>query len=177
VIGDGGLTVAGYLALALTVGGSSWSYQAVFTVMLACKPERLSAAEFELVKGHSSAGAELVARIAGLEAIVPRIRHSHERYDGSGYPDGLSGAAIPLASRILLVADAFDAITSTRPYREALSVSHARAELISHAGSQFDPRCVEALLEACPAEPRLAEPARGWRSGHAAALGARVPTG
>jgi len=87
-----------------------------------------------------------VARVEGLDAIVPWILHSHESFDGSGYPDGLRGEDIPQASRIMLVADAFDAITSTRPYRDALSISYACEELARHAGSQFDPDCVEALL-------------------------------
>jgi diguanylate cyclase (GGDEF)-like protein len=111
-----------------------------------CKPGRLSSEEFELIKGHSAAGAELVARVEGLEQIVPWIRHSHESFDGTGYPDRLCGEAIPQASRIMLVADAFDAITSTRPYRDGRSVVHACAELKRHAGTQFDPRCVDALL-------------------------------
>ncbi len=111
-----------------------------------CKPGRLTDEEFELIKGHSAAGAELVGRVEGLEQIVPWIRHSHESFDGSGYPDGLRGEAIPQASRIMLVADAFDAITSTRPYREGLPVAHAREELKRHAGTQFDPECVDALL-------------------------------
>jgi diguanylate cyclase (GGDEF)-like protein len=111
-----------------------------------CKPGRLTDAEFERMKGHSTAGAELVSHIEGLDTIVAWIRHSHESFDGSGYPDGLRGEAIPLASRIMLVADAFDAITSTRPYRDALSIAHACEELRRNAGSQFDPACVEALL-------------------------------
>jgi diguanylate cyclase (GGDEF)-like protein/putative nucleotidyltransferase with HDIG domain len=112
-----------------------------------CKPGSLTTEEFEAMKGHSTAGAELVARIEGLDMIVPWIRHSHESFDGSGYPDGLCGEAIPQASRIMLVADAFDAITSTRPYRDALSAAHACEELRRNAGSQFDPACVDALLE------------------------------
>jgi putative nucleotidyltransferase with HDIG domain len=111
-----------------------------------CKPGRLTGEEYEQIKGHSVAGAELVSRVEGLARIVPWIRHAHESYDGSGYPEGLSGKAIPQASRIMLVADAFDAITSTRPYREALSVEHACEELERHAGTQFDPECVDALL-------------------------------
>jgi diguanylate cyclase (GGDEF)-like protein len=111
-----------------------------------CKPGRLTKEEFKLIKGHSAAGAELVSRVEGLATIVPWIRHSHESYDGSGYPDGLSGKAIPQGSRIMLVADAFDAITSNRPYRDALSVEHACEELERHAGTQFDPECVDALL-------------------------------
>jgi diguanylate cyclase (GGDEF)-like protein len=113
-----------------------------------CKPGRLTDEELELIKGHSAAGAELVGRVEGLEPIVPWIRHSHESFDGSGYPDGLRGQEIPQASRIMLVADAFDAITSTRPYRAGLSVAHARLELKRHAGTQFDPECVDALLAA-----------------------------
>jgi diguanylate cyclase (GGDEF)-like protein/putative nucleotidyltransferase with HDIG domain len=111
------------------------------------KPGRLTPEEFELVKQHTRIGAELVSRIEDLDMITAWIRHSHEHYDGSGYPDGLRGEAIPQASRILLVADAFDAITSSRPYREGLSIAHARAELERNAGTQFDPACVDALLE------------------------------
>jgi len=112
-----------------------------------CKPGGLTAEERETIKGHSAAGAELVSQIEGLDVIVAWIRHSHENFDGTGYPDGLRGDAIPQASRIMLVADAFDAITSSRPYRHALSVDHACAELRRHAGTQFDPTCVDALLE------------------------------
>jgi diguanylate cyclase (GGDEF)-like protein/putative nucleotidyltransferase with HDIG domain len=131
-----------------------------------CKPGRLSTSEFERMKGHSLAGAELVSRVEGLATIVPWIRHSHESFDGSGYPDGLRGDAIPLASRIILVADAFDAITSTRPYRDALSVEHACAELERHAGSQFDPACVQAVLACLKAAGSIAGSSR---------LGSREP--
>jgi diguanylate cyclase (GGDEF)-like protein len=112
-----------------------------------CKPGRLTDEEFEVIKVHSTAGAELVSRIEGMATIVPWIRHSHESFDGSGYPDGLRGEAIPQASRIMLVADAFDAITSTRPYRRALSIEHACEELRRGASTQFDPACVRALLD------------------------------
>jgi HD-GYP domain-containing protein (c-di-GMP phosphodiesterase class II) len=119
-----------------------------------CKPPGgLTEEEFDVIRGHSVAGAELVARVEGLEMIVPWIRHSHERYDGSGYPDALRGEAIPQASRIMLVADAFDAITSARTYRDARSARHACEELRRHAGTQFDPACVEALLECIDVEP------------------------
>jgi putative nucleotidyltransferase with HDIG domain len=118
-----------------------------------CKPGPLTAEEFELIRRHSAAGAELVSRVEGLDMIVPWIRHSHESFDGSGYPDGLVGEAIPQASRIMLVADAFDAMTSTRSYRDALSVGRACSELKRHAGTQFDPACVEALMQCLGAEP------------------------
>jgi diguanylate cyclase (GGDEF)-like protein len=111
-----------------------------------CKPGPLAAEELAAIKRHTETGAEMVARIEGLESIVPWIRHSHESFDGSGYPDGLSGAQIPQAARILLVADAFDAITSARPYRGALSIDEACEELRRHSGTQFDPACVDALM-------------------------------
>jgi diguanylate cyclase (GGDEF)-like protein/putative nucleotidyltransferase with HDIG domain len=109
------------------------------------KPESLNALEYEEVKRHPEEGAELINRVEGMGEIASWVRHSHEHYDGSGYPDGLAGDAIPLASRILLVADAYDAITSDRPYRSAQPQAEALEELRRHAGCQFDPRCVDAL--------------------------------
>ncbi len=106
----------------------------------------LTEAEYAEVKRHPLIGADLVARVEGLDAIVPWIRHSHEHFDGTGYPSGLRGEDIPLAARILLVADAFDAMTSDRPYRGALSHDEALQVLEEQAGSQFDPRCVELLV-------------------------------
>jgi diguanylate cyclase (GGDEF)-like protein len=120
------------------------------------KPGLLTDEERAVVEGHSVAGAELIARIAGLATIVPWVRHSHENFDGSGYPDGLAGEAIPQAARIILVADAFDAITSDRPYREARSQEEALAELRAGAGAQFDPACVEALIEVLHADDEVA---------------------
>ncbi len=111
------------------------------------KPDALDEVEFEEVKRHPEIGAELINRVEGLSQIANWVRHSHEHFDGSGYPDGLRGDAIPLASRILLVADAYDAITSDRPYREAQAQSTALEELRRNAGFQFDPRCVGALEE------------------------------
>jgi diguanylate cyclase (GGDEF)-like protein len=111
------------------------------------KPESLSDVEFEEVKRHPETGAALINRVEGLGQIAEWVRHSHEHYDGTGYPDGLAGDHIPLASRILLVADAFDAMTSDRPYRAAQSMEEALDELRRHAGRQFDPRCVDALDE------------------------------
>jgi len=111
------------------------------------KPGPLTVDEFEHVKGHPAAGAEIVAHIDGLTPVSEWIRHSHEHYDGNGYPDRLCGEAIPLPSRILLVADAFDAMTSTRPYGAPSPPEVALEELRRGAGRQFDPRCVEALAQ------------------------------
>jgi HD-GYP domain-containing protein (c-di-GMP phosphodiesterase class II) len=103
--------------------------------------------EFEAIKPFPAAGAELVGRIEGMEPIIPWIRHSHERMDGQGYPDGLMGDAIPMGARIVHVADAYDSMTSKRTYRPAMPLHQALAELRAGAGSQFDPDCVNALEE------------------------------
>jgi diguanylate cyclase (GGDEF)-like protein len=109
------------------------------------KPGPLMPDEYEQVRAHPSAGAEIVSHIDGLAPAVAWIRHSHEHVDGSGYPDGLEGDEIPLAARVLLVADAYDSMTSDRPYRPALPSEVALAELQLGAGQQFDPACVAAL--------------------------------
>ena len=101
--------------------------------------------EFESIKPFPGAGAELVSRIEGMEPIVPWIRHSHERLDGTGYPDGLKGEAIPLGARIIHVADAYDSMTSKRTYRPAMPAHQVLTELRAGAGTQFDPDCVAAL--------------------------------
>jgi HD-GYP domain-containing protein (c-di-GMP phosphodiesterase class II) len=75
------------------------------------------------------------------------VLHHHERFDGAGYPGGLRGASIPVQSRIIAVADAFEAMTGTRPYRDAISIEDAIRELQTHAGTQFDARCVDALVD------------------------------
>ena len=101
--------------------------------------------EFDQMRLAPVTGAELVGRVEGLGAIVPWIYHAHEHIDGSGYPEGLRGDAIPLASRIIAVADAFDAMTTNRPYRAALSREDAMDELHRCTGTQFDAECVAAL--------------------------------
>jgi polar amino acid transport system substrate-binding protein len=111
------------------------------------KPGPLDYHEYEEVKMHPVIGADFVNRVDGLSPIAVWVRHSHEHFDGTGYPDALSGDDIPLASRILLVADAFDAMTSDRPYREAMAFEDAIGELRRNAGRQFDPRCVNAFEE------------------------------
>lgn len=107
------------------------------------KPSPLREEEYELIKEHPIIGEQIVKEIKFLELGVPLIRHHHERYDGKGYPDGLEGEKIPLLARILTVADAFDAMVSTRPYRRALTFGEAKKELEQKAGTQFDPRIVK----------------------------------
>jgi diguanylate cyclase (GGDEF)-like protein len=109
------------------------------------KAGSLTEEEFDQMRLAPVAGAELVGRVEGLGPIVPWIYHAHEHMDGSGYPEGLRGDVIPLASRIIAVADAFDAMTSNRPYRAALSHEDALSELRRCSGTQFDPQCVDAL--------------------------------
>jgi diguanylate cyclase (GGDEF)-like protein len=111
------------------------------------KRDPLSEREWEAIKLNPVRGAEMVSRIQGLEQIVPWVRHSHERLDGGGYPDGLTGSAIPQACRILHVADAFDAMISGRPYRRPMTSEQACEELLACAGTQFDPECVEIFTE------------------------------
>ncbi len=105
----------------------------------------LTEEEFDQMRLAPVTGAELVGRVEGLGAIVPWIYHAHEHIDGSGYPEGLRGDAIPLASRIIAVADAFDAMTTNRPYRAAMSREDAMLELHRCTDSQFDGECVAAL--------------------------------
>jgi diguanylate cyclase (GGDEF)-like protein len=111
------------------------------------KRDPLTEKEWEAIKLNPVQGAEMVSRIQGLEEIVPWVRHSHERLDGAGYPDGLEGDAIPPACRILHIADAFDAMISGRPYRRPMTYDEALEELRRCAGTQFDPRFVELFTE------------------------------
>ncbi|NIA20104.1 MAG: HD domain-containing protein, partial [Xanthomonadaceae bacterium] len=107
------------------------------------KPAKLTEEEYLIVKKHPITGKHILAPITSLAAIVPVVYHHHERWDGAGYPDGLKGEKIPLLARILTVADAFDAMTSSRAYRQEMDSSGAFQELELHAGSQFDPELVE----------------------------------
>jgi hypothetical protein len=112
------------------------------------KPGPLDAQEFDVIRCHSAWGAETLSRIPGLEAVATIVRFHHERWDGTGYPDGLRGARIPLASRIISACDAYGAMTSDRPYRYAMPADEALREIKDGAGSQFDPAVVAALLDA-----------------------------
>ncbi len=108
----------------------------------------LNSRERAVVRGHTIRGAEILAEIAGLAHLAPLVRASHERWDGTGYPDRLSGEQIPLASRIVFTVDAFDAMTNDRPYRRALGRDEARRRIAAGAGTAFDPRVARALLAA-----------------------------
>ena len=109
------------------------------------KTGALTAEEWRSMRRHPTIGADVVARIDRLASLAPIIRGHQERYDGSGYPDGLAGEQIPLEARIIGVADAFDAMTSDRPYRNRMAVEDARAELRRCAGTQFDPDVVATM--------------------------------
>ena len=98
--------------------------------------------EWALMRRHAELGAGMIERVPGLEPVAPLVRSHHERWDGCGYPDGLRAEQIPLASRVVAACDAFQAMTADRPYRAALSVDAALAELTAGAGTQFDPAVV-----------------------------------
>jgi len=126
------------------------------------KPAALTESEFEVMKTHTIEGQFMLDRIGGLLGRVGEVvRSCHERWDGKGYPDGLKGEEIPLPARVVFVCDAYNAMTTTRPYRAALPHERAIAELVANAGTQFDPQVVAAMLrvvetgapEAPPTDP------------------------
>lgn len=110
------------------------------------KPGRLTQDERAIMELHPIKSAELVAKISDLKDIVPDVRHHHENWDGTGYPDQLKGEEIPLGSRIIMFADTIDAMTTDRPYRKALGEADVRSELIKYRGVQFDPFICDRLL-------------------------------
>jgi HD-GYP domain-containing protein (c-di-GMP phosphodiesterase class II) len=112
------------------------------------------------IRSHPAAGAQLVLPLRRFHDALPYVLFHHERWDGEGYPAGLSGRRIPIEARIVAIADAFDAMISPRPYRQALTHEHALAEVEDCAGSQFDPVAAELFVEAW---------ADGWDTWHAAA--------
>jgi putative nucleotidyltransferase with HDIG domain len=119
------------------------------------KPGPLSDADRRVIQRHPTIGAAIL-QLAGLLREARWVRCHHERMDGGGYPGGLVGYEIPLPSRIIHAADAFDALTSDRPYRAACSLDEALSELEAHNGSQFDPACIAALTEV--AQRRIKKP-------------------
>ena len=119
------------------------------------KPGIFTCEEYEEMKKHPVIGAEIIASIQLLGKAAAWVRYHHERYDGTGFPEGLKGTEIPFGARIMAVADAFDAMTSDRPYKKALSLQDSRRELVTCSGRQFDPQVVQAILQV------LAEPTTG----------------
>jgi HD-GYP domain-containing protein (c-di-GMP phosphodiesterase class II) len=99
------------------------------------------------MKDHPEIGARILNPLSSLHKVGLYVRHHHEHFDGSGYPDGLKGDEIPLASRIILLVDAFDAMTTKRPYREALSKAEALSQISEKTGKQFDPHLVELFYQ------------------------------
>lgn len=110
------------------------------------KPGKLDPDEFMEMNRHPVLGSEILEHVKSLRAMIGGVRHHHEKYDGSGYPDQKKGEEIPLIGRIIAVADAFDAMTSTRPYRTAINHETALNELLSNSGKQFDPLVVDAFM-------------------------------
>jgi len=138
---------------ALRLGGSLHDVGKIaINVSVLCKPGPLTDAELAQIRTHPVAGARLIEAVPELRPALPYVLHHHERWDGAGYPHRLGGEEIPIEARVLGVADAFDAMTSVRSYRPALSVNQALAELQRCAGSQFDPELAETFVD-------------GWRNG------------
>jgi HD-GYP domain-containing protein (c-di-GMP phosphodiesterase class II) len=127
---------------------------------LLSKTGPLTLDEVAEIRSHPGAGATLVIEMRRFHDALPYVLFHHERWDGDGYPAGLSGRRIPVEARILAIADAFDAMISPRPYRRALTHEHALAEVEDGAGTQFDPVAAEFFVEAWAA---------GWDTWHAAA--------
>jgi len=124
------------------------------------KPRGLTDDEYEQMKSHPVAGANMLMGIKTLQPLLPYILYHQERYDGNGYPFGLKGEEIPIEARLIAVVDAYDAMTSTRPYRTAMAEELAIAELVKHRGIQFDPNVVDAMLRVLSRQRDGAKPTR-----------------
>jgi putative two-component system response regulator len=139
------------------------------------KPGPLDRRETELMRRHVVIGVEIASELRSACSVVPIIKHHHERFDGCGYPEGLAGASIPEAARIVAICDAYDAMKSDRPYRRAMSSTDAIAELRRGSGTQWDPELVALFLARVIQEPPGAEDL-GLLSA-AAPAGSRNPDG
>ena len=111
------------------------------------KPGKLTPEEYEVIKKHSTIGANIISRVSFLKGAAEYVRHHHERWDGTGYPDKLKADAISLGARILAVVDSFDAMMSERPYKKPMTLAEAFAELRKNSGGQFDAKVVEEFLK------------------------------
>jgi putative nucleotidyltransferase with HDIG domain len=133
-----------------------------FSVVIG-KPYDLTPDERLLIQTHAAKGAEFLHALGSIEPeIISSVRHHHERFDGRGYPDGISGKDTPIAARVIMLCDSIDAMLSDRPYRKALSVATVRAELVKCSGSQFDPEIVRVVLAANTLEKAMGLVAE-WR--------------
>jgi putative two-component system response regulator len=112
------------------------------------KPGKLTPDEYTIIKQHCYSGGQICKRVGFLMDAYPIVYHHHERWDGKGYPDGIKGETIPLGARIVAVVDAFDAMTTDRPYRDALPHEAAMAILRDGAGKQWDPNVMNVLMDA-----------------------------
>ena len=117
------------------------------------KAGRLDRAEAAVMREHVTRGAEIVSRISSLKDSVPAIRHHHERWDGLGYPDRLSGTDVPIEAAIVAIADAWDAMTTDRPYAAALDVDEAMLQIQTGRANQFSPAVVDAFLSVAGRRP------------------------
>lgn len=111
------------------------------------KPGRLTVEEYEVIKRHPTIAQVILEPVQGLEDIIPWIKYHHEKWDGSGYPDGIEGENIPLPARILAVADAFDSMNSRRTYHEPYEEAKIMSELVDNRGTQFDPDVIDVFVE------------------------------
>jgi len=117
------------------------------------KNDKLDDNEYSEIKNHPTIGAHIISNATIFKNIIPIVKHHHERYDGTGYPGRLIGNEIPYLARIAAVADAFDAMTSKRSYRDSLDLEFVKNEIKSNSGSQFDPKIAEAFLDILENEP------------------------
>ena len=111
------------------------------------KPGKLTDEEFEIMKSHPTRGAEIIGPLSLDDEIVHGVLHHHERWDGKGYPQGLAGEDIPMMAAVMAVGDAFDAMTTDRPYRKGMSKEDAIAEVRKNKGTQFHPDAADAMVE------------------------------
>lgn len=141
------------------------------------KQDKLTPEEWAIIQDHPVDGAALVATMTRLRDVVPSIRHHHENWDGTGYPDGLGGETIPLASRIIRFADTIDAMTTERPYRLPLTEDQVRAEIVRCRGTQFDPKIADALLSSALWSSLFAPTPSGRQQPKLAIVGSRGSRG
>jgi len=138
------------------------------------KPGKLTPEEYTIIKQHCYSGGQICKRVGFLMNAYPVVYHHHERWDGRGYPDGLSGERIPLGARIVSVVDAFDAMTSDRPYRNAMPLEEATSILKDGSGRQWDPRVVRTLLETAEIHEHVHQAEDGHESAHGLILPQQV---